>query len=172
MAYYLRVTNKNKGKYLQIYETFRVKGTKDVKSKCFKSLGYEKDLQSEEIGNPIEHYKKYVDDLNADKKIKKIISKTEKISEHITRIHGFCTEFMYLIEGSKAAVLIDTGCGFYSLKDCIHNLTNKPLKVLITHGHVDHAMGANEFEEIYLNHKDKSVYQLHSEEGFRLEGAK
>ena len=43
--------------------------------------------------------------------------KTEKISEHITRIHGFCTEFMYLIEGSKAAVLIDTGCGFYSLKD-------------------------------------------------------
>ena len=81
MAYYLRVTNKNKGKYLQIYETFRVKGTKDVKSKCFKSLGYEKDLQSEEIGNPIEHYKKYVDDLNADKKIKKIISKTEKISD-------------------------------------------------------------------------------------------
>ena len=49
---------------------------------------------------------------------------------------------------------------------------NKPLKVLITHGHVDHAMGANEFEEIYLNHKDKSVYQLHSEKGFRLEGAK
>lgn len=96
--------------------------------------------------------------------------KTEKISEYITRIHGFCTEFMYLIEGSKAAVLIDTGCGFYSLKDCIHNLTNKPLKVLITHGHVDHAMGANEFEEIYLNHKDKSVYQLHSEKGFRLEG--
>ena len=33
-------------------------------------------------------------------------------------------------------------------------------------------MGANEFEEIYLNHKDKSVYQLHSEKGFRLEGAK
>ena len=96
--------------------------------------------------------------------------KTEKISEHITRIHGFCTEFMYLIEGSKAAVLIDTGCGFYSLKNCIHNLTNKPLKVLITHGHVDHAMGANEFEEIYLNHKDKSVYQLHSEKGFRQEG--
>ena len=81
MAYYLRVTNKNKGKYLQIYETFRVKGTKDVKSKCFKSLGYEKDLQSEEIGNPIEHYKKCVDDLNADKKNKKIISKTEKISD-------------------------------------------------------------------------------------------
>ena len=74
MAYYLRVTNKKNGKYLQIYETFRIKGTKDVKSKCFKSLGYEKDLQSEVIENPIEHYKKYVDDLNADKKIKKIIT--------------------------------------------------------------------------------------------------
>ena len=96
--------------------------------------------------------------------------KTEKISEHITRIHGFCTEFMYLIEGSKAAVLIDTGCGFYSLKDCIHNLTNKPLKVLITHGHVDHAMGANEFEEIYLNHKDKSVLHIPQELRIRSRG--
>ena len=83
--------------------------------------------------------------------------KTEKISEHITRIHGFCTEFMYLIEGSKAAVLIDTGCGFYSLKDCIHNLTNKPLKVLITHGHVDHAMGANEAQIIQQHLIDPEI---------------
>lgn len=80
MAYYLRITNKNKGKYLQIYETFRVKETKTVKAKCYESLGYEGDLKTEEINNPIEHYKKYVEQLNAEKELKKLISKTEKIT--------------------------------------------------------------------------------------------
>lgn len=81
MAYYLRITNKNKGKYLQIYETFRVKETKTVKAKCYESLGYEGDLKTEEINNPIEHYKKYVEQLNAEKEFKKLISKTEKITD-------------------------------------------------------------------------------------------
>ena len=81
MAYYLRITNKNKGKYLQIYETFRVKETKTVKAKCYESLGYEGDLKTEEINNPIEHYKKYVEQLNAEKELKKLISKTEKITD-------------------------------------------------------------------------------------------
>lgn len=81
MAYYLRITNKNKGKYLQIYETFRVKETKTVKAKCYESLGYEGDLKTKEINNPIEHYKKYVEQLNADKELKKLISKTEKITD-------------------------------------------------------------------------------------------
>ena len=96
--------------------------------------------------------------------------KTEKISEHITIIHGFCTEFMYLIEGSKAAVLIDTGCGFYSLKNCIHNLTNKPLKVLITHGHVDHAMGANEFEDMIPSAPFEKFHNLQEGDVFELGG--
>lgn len=81
MAYYLRITNKNKGKYLQIYETFRVKETKTVKAKCCESLGYEGDLKTEEINNPIEHYKKYVEQLNVEKELKKLISKTEKITD-------------------------------------------------------------------------------------------
>ena len=31
--------------------------------------------------------------------------------------------------------------------------------VLLTHGHVDHAMGAPEFTEVYMNHADLSVYE-------------
>ena len=96
--------------------------------------------------------------------------KTERISEHITRIYGFCTEMMYLVEGEKDAVLIDTGSGYFSLKQCVDQLTDKPVKVLMTHGHVDHAMGAGEFEEIYLNHKDEAVYREHAKKEFRLEG--
>ena len=49
--------------------------------------------------------------------------KTERISEHITRIYGFCIEMMYLVEGEKDAVLIDTGSGYFSLKQCVDQLT-------------------------------------------------
>ena len=41
---------------------------------------------------------------------------TETVDEHITRIYAFGTELMYLIEGTKKNVLIDTGSGFGSLK--------------------------------------------------------
>ena len=36
---------------------------------------------------------------------------SEPISRHITRIRGAAGEIMYLIEGTKESVLVDTGCG-------------------------------------------------------------
>ena len=80
------------------------------------------------------------------KGIFKMEFKTEKVSNHITRIYGFCTEIMYLVEGEKEAVLIDTGSGYFSLKQCVDQLTDKSVKVLMTHGHVDHAMVAGGFD--------------------------
>ena len=56
---------------------------------------------------------------------------TETVDEHITRIYAFGTELMYLIEGTKKNVLIDTGSGFGSLKGAVdeilaaHNNTNR-----------------------------------------------
>lgn len=88
--------------------------------------------------------------------------KTEKISERITRIFGFATELMYLVEGDNVAALIDTGSGVGSLKACVDELTDKPVIVLLTHGHVDHALGAPEFDEVYMNHVDDSLYRENS----------
>lgn len=42
-------------------------------------------------------------------------------------------------------MLLDTGTG--SMKSCVQELTDKPFIVLLSHGHVDHAMGAPEFDE-------------------------
>lgn len=81
MAYYLRITPKRKGNYLQIYETFRIKGTKKVKANFYKTLGYDCDLVTDEIKDPISHYKKYVQDLNAEKELNKKSLKTEKITD-------------------------------------------------------------------------------------------
>lgn len=79
---------------------------------------------------------------------------SERVSQHITRIFGFCSELMYLIEGSHEAILIDTGCGVGSLATYVHTLTEKPVRVLLSHGHLDHAMGSTEFEKVHLSPLD------------------
>lgn len=93
--------------------------------------------------------------------------KTEKVTEHITRIFAFNTELMYLVEGTERAVLIDTGSGFGSLKKCVDTLTSKPLTVLCTHGHTDHALGCAEFEDVRISPLDERAYAVHSPWEFR-----
>ena len=69
-------------------------------------------------------------------------------------INEFGLAAMYLLVGEKEALLIDTGCGICDLKKVIGDLTDKPCKVAITHGHFDHVGGMGCFEEVYLNEKD------------------
>lgn len=99
-----------------------------------------------------------------------ITFRTEKVTDRITRIYGVCTELMYLVEGEEKAALLDTGSGFGSLKKVVEELTDKPVIVLLTHGHTDHAMGAAEFSEVYMNHEDDYIYIPHGKKEFRLEG--
>lgn len=93
--------------------------------------------------------------------------KYEKISDSVTRIFGATGELMYLIEGSKCAALIDTGTGVGDLKAFVESLTKKPYFVLLTHGHVDHAMGAPAFDEVYMNPADKEIYNEHCDMSIR-----
>lgn len=93
---------------------------------------------------------------------------SKKISEHVTRIYGIAGELMYLVEGEKKAALLDTGSGIGSLKAKVAELTDKPIIILLTHGHVDHAMGAPEFDvEIYMNPADDIVHDSHASLEFR-----
>lgn len=94
----------------------------------------------------------------------------QSITEHITRIQSPCTEYIYLVTGDDRAALIDTGSGIGSLKSVTDTLTELPVTVLITHGHVDHAMGAAEFDDVYMNHEDKYIFDEHGQDDFRLEG--
>lgn len=96
--------------------------------------------------------------------------KTEKLTDRVIRIFAFATELMYLVEGDEKAALLDTGSGLGSLRACVEKLTDKPLIVLVTHGHTDHAMGAAEFDEVYMNHEDDYVYIPHSDDAFRRDG--
>ena len=96
--------------------------------------------------------------------------KTELISPRIYRIFGFSTELMYLVVGDQKAALLDTGSGIGSLKACVDGLTGLPITVLITHGHVDHAMGAGEFDSVHMNREDDYIYLQHYTADFRKAG--
>lgn len=77
----------------------------------------------------------------------------EKIKENIYRLNEFDGTNCYLVVGTQKAMLIDCGTGFCDIKGAVRNITDLPLIVVATHGHVDHIGGAGQFEEIYV-HKD------------------
>lgn len=91
----------------------------------------------------------------------------EKITPALTRITLLNTECVYLLEGAEKAALLDTGSGFKSLRAAVEKLTDKPITVLLTHGHTDHAMGAAEFSTVYMNEADRAVFAVHGKEAFR-----
>lgn len=86
---------------------------------------------------------------------------SEKVSQHVTRILTPCGVCMYLVQGKTQAALLDTGFGFGDLKQYVETLTQTPYVVLLSHGHLDHAGGAAQFEQVYLNQKDWELEKWH-----------
>lgn len=93
---------------------------------------------------------------------------SEKVTNHITRIISPCQVCMYLVVGNKRAVLLDTGFGVGSLKSYVDTLTDRPYDVIISHGHLDHAGGAGEFSQAYLNEKDWELAKNHCNDELRF----
>ena len=54
----------------------------------------------------------------------------------------------YLIAGSEAAVLFDTGNGIGDIKAIVDQLTDRPVRVINSHSHFDHIGGNYQFDQI------------------------
>ncbi|MDR2941973.1 MAG: MBL fold metallo-hydrolase [Treponema sp.] len=76
--------------------------------------------------------------------------------------------FCYLAVGSEKALLFDTVYGIGSLPFAIKEVTDKPVCVVLGHGHLDHANGAYQFEEAWLHEADFDLCRLHTSEEYRL----
>ncbi len=87
---------------------------------------------------------------------------TKDLGNGITRIEGQGAVGMYLIEGNEKAALLDTGLGANDLKGFVASLTDKPVEVYLTHGHLDHAGGMYEFDEVHMSYKDLPVLEGNS----------
>ena len=66
---------------------------------------------------------------------------------------------MFLFVGTERALLIDTGTCLFDIPATLGQLTDKPVDVALTHGHVDHAGGIGWFEtpEAPISHYETRV---------------
>lgn len=72
---------------------------------------------------------------------------------------------MYIIEGKRRAMLIDTGTNAKDVDNVVRQITKKPLYVVITHLHPDHAGGINYFDSIYMHPADTVMKNEYSYRG-------
>lgn len=98
--------------------------------------------------------------------------KANKIYDDVTLITGLGGEQCYLIEGSEKALLIDGLSGVGSLKAFVRELTDLPVTLVNTHGHVDHIGADFEYGEVYIDPADIALMYDHSDREMRLGFAK
>ncbi len=79
--------------------------------------------------------------------------------------------FMDLIVGSHHGLLFDTGYGYGDLYALVREITDLPLYVLNSHGHVDHVCGNWQFGEVFLHPKDVALCIQHSSQACRRDAA-
>lgn len=89
------------------------------------------------------------------------------IEPGVTVLETYDKTTMYLVEGDSSALLIDTGTDCPGLAGTVAKLTDKPVTVVLTHGHFDHAGNIREFDEVYMHPADTvlDVPQLRSYTG-------
>ena len=80
------------------------------------------------------------------------------IAENIFHIYEPGGVYTTLIVGNERAMLIDTGYGYGDLSGFIGTLTDKPLDVVLTHGHTDHCGGNYQFPMVHMNLADTPTY--------------
>lgn len=99
---------------------------------------------------------------------------TKRINEHLILIKTVTGENIYYIQGEKRGVLIDSSEGVSPLKPIVDRIAKTPYFLILTHGHIDHAMGAGEFKGVqtFMNLADRVVYDSMADEKQRENYAK
>ena len=84
--------------------------------------------------------------------------KISEITQGIYLIKDPLEVNLYLLTGEEKALLFDTGYGVGDIPAAIKTITDKPLTVVLGHGHIDHANGAYQFGEVWLREEDYELF--------------
>ena len=68
---------------------------------------------------------------------------------------GCPTGNSYLIIGEKCAILFDLAVNQPGIWEYVKKLTDKPIKLVLSHGHYDHCYYLEQFPEVWLHPKDE-----------------
>ena len=90
-----------------------------------------------------------------------------KINENIYQFNDKLSVLSTLIIGEEKALLFDTAYGIGNLKEEVKQITSKPLIVVNSHGHMDHALGNYQFDEVYIDEDDLDLINTHTSISYR-----
>lgn len=106
----------------------------------------------------------YKDNMN----IKEINGFTlQQTAKDVWAIDEFGIDIMYLIIGSEKALLLDTGIGIGDVGAVVREMTEKPLYVVNSHHHYDHAGGNGHFEKVFAHKNAVPVIQEQNNAEYR-----
>ncbi|MDE7285768.1 MAG: MBL fold metallo-hydrolase, partial [Lachnospiraceae bacterium] len=89
------------------------------------------------------------------------------IEDRTWLIRDLYGDYCYLLEGEESALLIDAGIGLPGFEEAIRQLTDKQVRVLLTHGHLDHIGGCGYWQEVLIHEKEISTFGMHQNAGYR-----
>lgn len=93
----------------------------------------------------------------------------QQVSRNVWAIDEFGIDIMYLVIGTKRALLIDTGIGLGNIRAVVETMTRLPYDVVNTHHHYDHAGGNGHFDVVYAHENAIPVILAQNREDTRKE---
>lgn len=72
---------------------------------------------------------------------------------------------MFLLTGTKEALLVDSGVSAPNAKEIAEGLTDLPVKLINTHADGDHIAGNEAFSEFYMHPKEEGNYRFRGKTG-------
>lgn len=82
---------------------------------------------------------------------------SKEVGPKVWQISDHGSDNMYIVEGRDSAMLIDNGLGTADVVSFLKKITSKPLIVVITHGHPDHAGSDYQFSKVYIHPADSAA---------------
>ena len=76
-------------------------------------------------------------------------------------ISDYYLDNYFLIAGDSKAALIDTGCGIGNVLDEVREITDFPIEVFLTHGHLDHCGGMFSLDRCHMHPADEAIAREH-----------
>ena len=93
-----------------------------------------------------------------------MIYRAKELLRGVWQITGEMGVCCTLLAGEERALLVDAGYGLGDIHAYVRTLTDKPVQLLLTHGHHDHALGAMHFSSAWLFPEDEDVYRTYTGE--------